>query len=67
VTSGCTLEDNFSSCTAVIHEISLFLGYSYYAASNDNPLPTFQDNISVPCSRVKKFDFLTLEDGSINH
>jgi hypothetical protein len=43
-----------------------------YAASNDNPLPTFRDNVSVPSSRVKKsknnaqeefLHFLTLEDG----
>jgi hypothetical protein len=26
----------------------------YYAASNDNSLPTFRDNLSVPFSRVKK-------------
>ena len=26
----------------------------YYAASNDNPLPTFRDKASVPFSRVKK-------------
>jgi hypothetical protein len=26
----------------------------YYAASCDNPLPSFRDNVSVPSSRVKK-------------
>jgi hypothetical protein len=26
----------------------------YYAASNDNPLPTFRDKVSVPSSRVEK-------------
>jgi hypothetical protein len=25
-----------------------------YAASSDNPLPTFRDNVSFPSSRVKK-------------
>jgi hypothetical protein len=25
----------------------------YYAASNGNSLPTFQDNVSVPSSRAK--------------
>jgi hypothetical protein len=39
----------------------------YYAASSGNPLPTFQENISVPSAKVKMFlDFLTLEDGTDN-
>jgi hypothetical protein len=33
-------------------EICALLGY--YASSNGNPLPTVQDNVSVPSSRVKK-------------
>jgi hypothetical protein len=33
-------------------EICALLGY--YAASNDNLLPTFRDNVSVPSSRIKK-------------
>jgi hypothetical protein len=33
-------------------EICTLLGY--YAALNGNPLPMFQDNISVPLSQVKK-------------
>jgi hypothetical protein len=33
-------------------EICGLLGYN--AASSDNPLPTFRDNVSVPSSRVKK-------------
>jgi hypothetical protein len=32
-------------------EISALL--RYYAASADDPLPTFRDNVSVPSSRVK--------------
>jgi hypothetical protein len=41
----------------------------YYAASSDNPLPTFRDNVPVPSSRFKKsnlffLDFLVLEDGT---
>jgi hypothetical protein len=35
-----------------VDEIYAFL--RYYAASSDNPLPTFRNNISVPSSRVKK-------------
>jgi len=35
-----------------------------YAASSGNCLPTFQDNIAVPSSRVKMVQFLTLEDGT---
>jgi hypothetical protein len=34
-----------------VDEICALLGY--YAASCDNCLPTFRDNISVPSSRVK--------------
>jgi hypothetical protein len=34
----------------------------YYAASNGNPLPTFQDNVSATSSRVKKLK--ALEDGT---
>jgi hypothetical protein len=34
-----------------VDEICPFLGY--YAASCDNCLPTFRDNVSVPSSRVK--------------
>jgi hypothetical protein len=49
-----------------IDEICVLLGY--YAASNGNPLPVFQDNVSVPSSRVKGQEvlehFLTLEDGT---
>jgi hypothetical protein len=35
-----------------VDEIGALLGY--YAASSGNTLPTFQDNLSVPSSRVKK-------------
>ena len=35
-----------------VDESCALLGY--YAASSDHPLPTFQDNVSVPSSRVKK-------------
>jgi hypothetical protein len=35
-----------------VDEICAVLGY--HAASNGNPLPTFQDNVSVPSSRVKR-------------
>ena len=42
-------------------EIRALLGF--YPAWNDDPLPTFRDNLSVPSSRVKKsnifFDFST--------
>jgi hypothetical protein len=34
-----------------VDEICALLGY--YTASNDNPLPTFRDNVLVPSSRVK--------------
>jgi hypothetical protein len=34
-----------------VDDICALLGY--YAASNGNPLPTFQDTVSVPPSRVK--------------
>jgi hypothetical protein len=48
-----------------VDEIYTLLGY--YAVSNGNPLPTFQDNVSVPSSTVQKskmkdLDLLTLED-----
>ena len=43
----------------------------YYAAYSDNSLPTFQDSLLVPSSRVKKakkkaffLKILTLEDGT---
>jgi hypothetical protein len=36
-----------------VDEICALLGC--YVASNDNPSATFQDNISVPSSKVKKF------------
>jgi hypothetical protein len=52
-------------------EICAPLGYNTVSSGN---LPTFQDNVSVPSSRVKKskksresklfLDFLTLEDGT---
>jgi hypothetical protein len=35
-----------------VDEIYALLGW--YAASNGNPVLTFQDNVSVPSSRVKK-------------
>jgi hypothetical protein len=35
-----------------VHEICPLLGY--YAASNENRLPTFRDNVLVPSSRIKK-------------
>jgi hypothetical protein len=47
------------------HEICALLGC--YAASCGNCLPTFQDNVSVPSSRVKstsRLRLLTLEDGT---
>jgi hypothetical protein len=34
----------------------------YYAACSGNSLPTFRNNLSGPSSRVKKLDFLSLED-----
>jgi hypothetical protein len=34
-----------------------------YAPCGGNFLPTFRDNLPVPSSRAKKFEFLTLEDG----
>jgi hypothetical protein len=40
-------------------ELCAFLGY--YAASNDNPLPTFRYSVPVPSSGVKKSKIL--EDG----
>jgi len=36
----------------------------YYAACGGNSLPTFWDNLPVPSSRAKNFEFLTVEDGS---
>jgi len=39
-----------------------FVRLNYYAASIENSLPTFRDNLSVPSSRVKN-PFLTLDDG----
>jgi hypothetical protein len=49
-----------------VHEICCFLGY--YAASSNNPLPTFRDNVSISSLRVKKYTKkrkdLTLEDGT---
>jgi hypothetical protein len=51
-----------SFCCDVAENCAL-LGYN--APSNGNPLPTFQYNVQVPSSRVKKFkSFLTLEDGT---
>jgi sortase (surface protein transpeptidase) len=49
-----------------IDEISTFLGY--YAVQSHNSVPKFQDNLSVPSSRVRKskkifLDFMTLEEG----
>jgi hypothetical protein len=38
--------------TKLIDEICALLGC--YAESNDSPLPTFRDNLSVSSSRVKK-------------
>jgi hypothetical protein len=35
----------------------------YYAAYSGNSLPTFRDNLSLPCSKVKIYP-LTLEDGT---
>jgi hypothetical protein len=43
-------------------EICVLLGYN--AASSDNPLPTFRDNVPHPSSRFNFLDFLTLEDGT---
>ena len=34
----------------------------YYAASSGNLLPTFQDSLSVPSSRLKKSPILIFED-----
>jgi len=36
----------------------------YYAAFGGISLATFWDNLPVPSSRAKKFEFLTLEDGT---
>jgi hypothetical protein len=50
-----------------VDDICALLGY--YAASSGNPLPTFRDKVSIPPSRLKKYnevaslDFVTLEDG----
>ena len=35
-----------------------------YAAQNSSFLPKFQDNLSVPFSRVKQSDCSTLQDGT---
>jgi len=34
----------------------------YYAALTGNSLPTFRDNLSIPFSRYKNPNFLTLKD-----
>jgi hypothetical protein len=48
----------------ILDENCILLGY--YAVSNGNPLPVFQDNVSFPSSRVKKSKKknLTIEDGT---
>jgi hypothetical protein len=57
---------NRSDNYKVMHEICAVLGY--YATRNDNSLPTFWHNLSVPSSRVKQFffflDCLILEYGT---
>jgi hypothetical protein len=49
-----------SSFRRYVDEICALLGY--FAASTDNPLPTFRDNASVPSSGASKSK--TLEDGT---
>jgi hypothetical protein len=44
-------------------EICILLGY--YGAPSGNPLPMFQDNVSVPSSRVKKSGFLHCPETSV--
>jgi len=49
-----------------VDEICTLLGY--YAVQSHNSVPTFQDNLSVPSSRVRKskkifLDLMTLEEG----
>jgi hypothetical protein len=51
-----------SGIRRVVDAICPLLGY--HAAPCGNCLPTFQDNVSVPSSRVKRPRFLTLEDGT---
>jgi hypothetical protein len=47
-----TLDSHFGKTFKMcIYEICALQGY--YAASNGDPLLTFQDNVSVPSSRVK--------------
>jgi hypothetical protein len=55
---GCLLSGFHSD----VDQICALLGH--YTASNDNSIPTFRDNLSVPSSRVKNFGFLNLEDGT---
>jgi hypothetical protein len=45
-----------------VYEICFLLGC--YAALSGSSVPTFRDNLSVPFSRVKKSDFLTLQNGT---
>jgi hypothetical protein len=49
-----TIQSQIKACTAKLScEISAFL--RYYTAMSGNSLTTFQDNLSVPTSRVKKW------------
>jgi hypothetical protein len=44
-------------------DICALLGY--YAAHSDNSVPTVWDNLLFPYSRVKKSNFLILEDKTV--
>jgi hypothetical protein len=49
---GDEIKESFSGFRRDADEICAIPGY--YAASNGNPLPTFRDRVSFPCSRVKQ-------------
>ena len=57
----CEQECVISGSHCEVDENCTLLGY--YTVSSDNSLPMFEDNLSVPSSKVKNV-FLTLEDGT---
>jgi hypothetical protein len=46
------------------HEVEICALLGYYAALNVGSVPKFRHNQSVPSSSVKKYNFLTLWDGT---
>jgi hypothetical protein len=49
------------------HDVEICAVLGYYAVMSGNPLPTFQDNVSVPSSGVKKLPYSLKQTRGLLH